>query len=141
MAKKTVKRKKKPSVKRKVKKAPKRKKATAKKKMVKKKPPAKKSVKTVKKKAIPELPQEPLGRVTHYFSKAKAAAVKIEREGIRVGDQLFFKGHTTQFKQEVHSLQIDRQVVTQASEGDEVGIQVKSKVREHDLVFKLPERS
>lgn len=85
----------------------------------------------------PKLPAEPIGRVTHYFPKAKASAVMIEKDGIRVGDVLYFKGHTTNFKQPVASLQINHQVVSQASPGDEVGIQVKSRTREHDLVFKL----
>ena len=86
---------------------------------------------------LPKLPDEPIGKVTHYFSKARAAAVLIERSGIRVGDTLFFKGHTTQFKQKILSLQVNREVVPQASEGEEVGIGVRSKVREHDLVYKL----
>ncbi len=83
------------------------------------------------------LPSEPIGRVTHYFSHVKAAAVIIDRDGIRVGDTLYIKGHTTRFKQRVDSLQIEHAAVSQASPGDEVGIRVSSRVREHDLVFKL----
>ena len=85
----------------------------------------------------PKLPEEPIGRVTHYFPKARATAVMIERDGVRVGDILYYKGHTTRFKQAVGSLQIDRQAVSEASSGQEVGIQVRSRTREHDLVFKL----
>lgn len=86
---------------------------------------------------IPKLPAEPIGRVTHYFPKARATAILIEREGVRLGDTLYFKGHTTHFKETVRSLQIDRQPVTQAEVEQEVGIQVKARTREHDLVFKL----
>lgn len=85
----------------------------------------------------PKLPAEPVGRVTHYFSKARATAVMIERDGIAVGDVLYFKGHTTAFKQKVESLQIDRVPVSQASSGQEVGIRVRARTREHDLVFRL----
>lgn len=85
----------------------------------------------------PELPSEPIGKVTHYFSKARAAALMIEREGIRAGDVLYFKGHTTNFKQKVESLEINRQPVSQAGPGEEVGIRVRSRTREHDRVFKL----
>ena len=85
----------------------------------------------------PKLPAEPIGRVTHYFPHVKAAAVMIERDGLRTGDVLYFKGHTTNFKQTVGSLQIDRRPVPEASSGEEVGIQVRSRTREHDLVFKL----
>ena len=114
----------------------------------KKSAPRKKPVKRAgKKKAVrkkkaavrktPKLPSEPIGRVTHYFSKAKATALLIERDGIRVGDVLYFKGHTTNFKQTVKSLQIDRRPVPQAEPGEEVGIRVRSRTRERDLVFKL----
>lgn len=85
----------------------------------------------------PELPAEPLGRVTHYFPKVRATALMIERDSIQVGDVLYFKGHTTHFKQKIESMQINHQPVTQASEGDEIGIRTKSRTREHDRVFKL----
>ena len=109
-----------------------------KKRVSKKKSSAKKTKKKgAKTRRSVELPAEPVGRVTHYFPQVKAAAVRIEREGVRVGDTLYFKGHTTQFKQKVESLQIDRQVVSEAGPESEVGIQVRSRTREHDLVFKL----
>lgn len=120
---------------RKKRRTPKKKKVAAKRskaRTVKKRPKVKK-----RKRSIPELPAEPIGRVTHYFSKARAAAVRIERDGIRVGDTLYFKGHTTHFKQPVQSLQIDCQPVSEAQPEQEVGIGVRSKVREHDQVFKL----
>ena len=85
----------------------------------------------------PKLPTDPVGRVTHYFPKARATAVMIERDEIKVGDTLYFKGHTTRFKQTIESLQINHEPVSQASPGDEVGIRVKSRTREHDLVFRL----
>ena len=117
-----------------------RKKGPAKKKtQVKKKSKPAKAKKGAKKpvRKGPRLPAEPIGRVTHYFPQVKAAAVMIERENLRVGDTLYFKGHTTNFKQTVHSIQINHESVTLASPGDEVGVQVKSRTREHDLVFKL----
>lgn len=114
-----------------------RKKRTAKKRTARtrKKGVAKKKVKARPK--GPKLPAEPIGRVTHYFPKARATAVMIERDGIRAGDVLYYKGHTTRFKQKVESLQINRQPVSQASPGEEVGIRVRARTREHDLVFKL----
>ena len=126
--------------KRTVKKRTAKKKAVRKKRVVKKTRPKKlKKGKTRAGKAAkaPKLPAEPIGRVTHYFPKARATAVMIERERVKVGDVLFYKGHTTHFKQRVGSLQINHQPVTVASPGDEVGIQVRSRTREHDLVFRL----
>jgi len=120
--------------------AAKRRRVRAKKKRVLKKRPAPKKLKKQKAKAPPkgpQLPAEPVGRVTHYFPKVRAAAVMIQHDRIRAGDVLYFKGHTTRFKQQVASLQINRQPVSEASSGQEVGIQVKSRTREHDLVFNL----
>lgn len=113
----------------------KKKKVAPKKKTSKKKTPKSKKVQPVKK--TPPLPSEPIGHVTHYFSKAQATCVMIEREGVRVGDLLYYKGHTTGFKDTVRSLQIDRNPVSEAKVGEEVGIQTKSRTRENDLVYKL----
>ena len=122
--------------KRKSKKKTARKKKVVKKKTARKKPLSKKKKPTVKKSKkkpvktaskAPKLPAEPIGHVTHYFPHVKAAAVLIERDNLKTGDTLFFKGHTTGFKQKLESLQIDRQAVPQAGPGDEVGIQVRSR--------------
>lgn len=129
--------KKKPTKKKTVSKKKKAKKPAAKKKS--KKPSAKKSgEKTAKKSLVKEeQPGEPLGHVTHYFPKVKATAIMIDRKRLATGDTLYFKGHTTHFKQKVESLQINHQPVTEAGEGEEVGIRVKSRTREGDLVFKI----
>ena len=78
-----------------------------------------------------------IGRVSHYFAHVNAAAFKIEKGTLQVGDQLYFKGHTTDFKQAVTSMQIDHAPVQTANVGDDIGIQVKDRVREHDAVYKL----
>lgn len=131
--------------KKKVKKKAVRKKRLTKKRAVRKKPLAKKKKSTAKSKKKggklkpkgPKLPAEPIGRVTHYFPHVKAAAVMIERDSVKTGDTLYFKGHTTNFKQKLESLQIEHRAVPEAGPGNEVGIRVRSRTREHDLVFKL----
>ena len=78
-----------------------------------------------------------LGRIQHYFPHVNAAALKIKKGSLQVGDRLRFKGHTTDFTQTVESLQIDHVVVQKVGVGDDVGIQVKERVREHDAVYKI----
>ncbi|MFH0984595.1 MAG: hypothetical protein V1882_03555 [Candidatus Omnitrophota bacterium] len=78
----------------------------------------------------------PTAEVTHYFPHVNAAVLKIKTGEIRIGDELLFKGHTTDFKQKVISMQIDHQPVLIAKKGDDFGVQVKSRVRAGDLVFK-----
>ena len=78
----------------------------------------------------------PTAEVTHYFPHVNAAVLKIKTGEIRIGDELQFKGHTTDFKQKVVSMQIDHQSVMIAKKGDDFGVEVKSRVRAGDLVFK-----
>ena len=98
----------------------------------KKKAPAKKQARMVK----IALAAMPTAEVTHYFPHVNAAVLKIKTGEIRIGDELLFKGHTTDFKQKVVSMQIDHQSVMIAKKGDDFGVRVKSRVRAGDLVFK-----
>ena len=75
--------------------------------------------------------------MTHYFPHVNAAAIKIEKGEIRQGDRLYFKGHTSDFEQQVTSLQIDRVAVERGKVGDEVGIEVLDRLRVGDKVYKL----
>lgn len=78
-----------------------------------------------------------IGIVTHYFPKVNAAVVKLKRP-LSLGDQVVVKGKTTQFEQKIESMQIDHVALTQAKKGDEIGLQVKERVREHDVLI-LPQ--
>ena len=114
------------------------KKKIIKKKIIKNKPikqrkPAKKSAKPVK--VIKKTKEKALGIVTHYFAKVKAAVIKLKAP-MAVGDTIKIKGHTTDFTETVTSLQIDRVPVESAKKGEEIGLQVNSRVRQHDVVYK-----
>lgn len=78
----------------------------------------------------------PMAEVTHYFPHVRAAVLKIKAGDIRIGDQLQFKGHTTDFTQKVTSMQIDHKPVAIATKGDDFGLEVKSRVRAGDLVYR-----
>ena len=77
-----------------------------------------------------------IGQITHYFDHINVAALTLT-EPLRVGDTVHILGHSTDFKQEVTSLQIEHQSVEQANPGDDVGMKVIQKVHAHDKVFKL----
>jgi len=53
-----------------------------------------------------------------------------------VGDTIHILGHSTDFRQEMTSLQIDQQSVNEAKPGDDVGMKVQ-KVHSYHKVFKL----
>lgn len=77
-----------------------------------------------------------IGQITHYFDHLNVAALSLIGP-LRVGDTIHILGHSTDFKQEVTSLQIEHQPVNEAKPGDDVGMKVIQKVHAHDKVFKL----
>jgi putative protease len=81
--------------------------------------------------------EEEIGRVAHYFSKAKVAAIEITRGELAVGDTIRILGHTTDFTQKVESMQVKHAAVTSAKVGDKIGIQVADHAREKDKVYKV----
>ena len=109
-----------------------------KKKVVRRKTVKKKTSRVSKKTILPkEAPSlEVIGKVTHFFPKVKAGVVKITKGALAVGDTIHIKGHTTDFKQKVASIQLDRVPLRKAVKGQEVGLRVKSRVRQHDIVYK-----
>ena len=76
-----------------------------------------------------------IGKVTHYFPKVRAAVIKL-KVPLAIGDTIKIKGHTTDFTQNVTSMQIDRVPINSAKKGDEIGVLVISRVRRNDTVFK-----
>ena len=97
-----------------------------------------KAKKSSKKRAMsPELiGMKEIGEITHYFPHVKAGVVDIKRGTLKAGDAIYIKGHTTDFKQTVTSIQIDRQPIQEAKPGDDIGLLVKSRVRIGDKVYK-----
>jgi len=114
------------------------------KKVVKRKATKKKVLKRVTKKRAPVKAKAParkkkknvIGKVTHYFPHVRAAVIKLEAP-LLVGDVIKIKGHTTDFQQAVTSMQIDRVPINQAKKGQEIGVLVGSRVRQHDIVYKV----
>jgi len=88
------------------------------------------------KKAL-ELNLEKVGEVTHYFPHVNAAAVMVLKGGINVGDKLYIKGHTTDFKEKVNSIQLDHVSIQAGKKGQEIGLLVKSRVRIGDSIYRI----
>jgi putative protease len=80
-----------------------------------------------------------IGYVSDYFRKISVAAVEITSGMVSVGDTIRFKGHTTDFKSTVDSIQIEHETVTEAKQGDSIGVKVSEKVRKGDKVYKVSE--
>ena len=70
-----------------------------------------------------------------YYSKMGVAAIDLT-DKLKLGEQVRFKGATTDFTQAVSSMQIEHKAVKEAKKGDSVGIKVEDKVRPNDMVYK-----
>ncbi len=78
--------------------------------------------------------EKKLGVITHYFDHLKVGIIKVSSP-IKVGDKVYIKGHTTDFKQEITEIQLEHESIETAKKGQEVGIKVKKIVREGDQVL------
>lgn len=82
--------------------------------------------------------EEQVAVVVKFFAKPSVAALELTGT-IKKGDMLMYKGHTTDFTEEVTSMEIDNKIVDEAKAGDLIGIKVKERVRENDKVYKVLE--
>ena len=83
------------------------------------------------------MPDEKIGKIVKFFSKPSVAAIEITDGTLSVGDKIKVKGHTTDFEDTVTSMQEENQSIEKASPGQMIGIKVKERVREHDIVYKI----
>jgi len=83
------------------------------------------------------MPEEEVGVIVKFFAKPSVAAIEITKGTIKKGDILKYKGHTSDFTEEVKSMQIDNQPVDEAKVGDMIGVKIEERVREKDIVYKV----
>jgi putative protease len=77
-----------------------------------------------------------VGEITHYWGKIGVAGIKLTAT-LSESDVIRIKGATTDFEQTVGSMQIEHQNVETAKKGQEIGLQVKEKVRRGDTVYEV----
>ncbi len=75
-----------------------------------------------------------VGEVTHYFPKVNAAVVKLKRS-LSLGEPVWIKGKSTDFRQTIGSMQIDRKPIEKAKKGEEIGLEVFKEVRPGDHLY------
>ena len=86
------------------------------------------------------MPEEQVAVIVKFFAKPSVAALEVTNGNIKIGDVLKYKGHTTDFTEEITSMEIDNQPAEEARVGDLVGVKVKERVRENDKVYKVVEQ-
>lgn len=82
--------------------------------------------------------EKEVGRVVDFFAQVMVAGIQMSGP-LAVGDTIRIKGHTTDFQQQVGSMQIEHQVVQEVNAGDSAGIKVTDRCRAHDIVYKVTE--
>ena len=78
-----------------------------------------------------------IGTVTHYFPRIEVAAMKVSADELRIGDPIRVLGHTSNFTQKVHSMEMDYTPIETARAGDLVAIQVAERARVNDQVYRI----
>ncbi len=81
--------------------------------------------------------EERVGIVTHYYNHLSVAIIQVETGVLRTGETLHLKGHTTDFRQVVGSMEVNHMHVDMVTAGTSFGLRVKEHAREHDVVYKV----
>ena len=85
------------------------------------------------------MPEQLVGTVSHFFKGPSVAIVRLSAGPLAVGDRIRFHGHTTDFTEQITSMEVNHQKVEHAKAGEEVAIQVTDRAREHDQVLRVTE--
>ena len=83
--------------------------------------------------------EKKIGEIIKYFGKIGVAAIRLSEGSLKAGDTIHIVGHTTDSTQPIDSMQIENKDVQEAGPGADIGIKVKDRVREHDVVYKVVE--
>ena len=83
--------------------------------------------------------EKQIGVVIKYFTKIGVAAIRLSEGSLKVGDKIHIVGHTTDVSETVDSMQVENKNVQEVGPGADVGIKVKDRVREHDIIYKVVE--
>ena len=80
--------------------------------------------------------EEIIGEVSDFFAHPVVAGIELTA-GLRVGDKIRIKGHTTDLEMTVDSMEINNEQVAEAQPGDSIGVKVSERVRSGDSVYKI----
>ncbi len=80
--------------------------------------------------------EKEIGKITHYYNHLSVGIIELS-DALQVGETIHIKGHSSDFTQNIDSMQIEHATVSQAKSGDVIGIKVANKVHPHDKVYKV----
>ena len=77
-----------------------------------------------------------VGEVIHFFNRISVAVLKLSQP-LKVGDTVHFLGRNTDFQQQIASMEVDHESVTEGGKGSEVAVKVQQRVRRGDSIFRI----
>jgi len=77
-----------------------------------------------------------IGYITHFYDRISVAVLSLT-ETLNLGDQVHITGHSTDFTQDVTSMEIEHTKVTTVGPGDEVALKVIEPAKKGDKIFKI----
>ena len=77
-----------------------------------------------------------IGRVTHFYNHIYVAVLSLTGE-LKIGDVVHIVGQTTDFGQQIRSMEIEHCSVNTVGAGQEVALKVVKPVRKGDAVLKV----
>ena len=80
--------------------------------------------------------EKEIGKVTHYYGNLSVGIIELT-DALKLGETIHIKGHTSDFTQNVESMQVEHANVSEAKSGDVIGIKVTQKVHVGDKVLKV----
>jgi putative protease len=84
--------------------------------------------------------EKKIGQITHFYNRISVAVLDLT-DTLDIGDKIHISGHTTDFIQNITSMEIDHQKVESAGPEDEVALKVIEPVRNGDSIYKITDRS
>ncbi len=77
-----------------------------------------------------------IGQVTHFYNGISVAVLSLT-DTLEIGDKIHILGHTTDFIQNITSMEINHKKVTSVGPGDDVALKVNEPVRVGDAILKI----
>jgi len=81
-----------------------------------------------------------IGHITHFYDRISVAVLSLS-DRLNVGDRVYITGHSTDFEQDVTSMEIEHQKVASVGPGDEVALKVIEPAKKGDSIYKVTEVS
>ncbi len=77
-----------------------------------------------------------VGKITHFYDEISVGVVALSN-ALKQGDKIQIGKREPYIEQEVKSMQLDHEKIALAKKGQEIGLKVKGKVRDGDLVYRI----